>query len=66
MKPMPPCAWIDFSHASTAASLACDFAAAAARSTCSSFSATDQAAQYASDRDSSTATYASTSECEIA
>ena len=28
---MPPCTWIDVSHARTAASAACDFAAAAAK-----------------------------------
>ena len=54
---MPPCTWIERSHAATAASAANAFAAAAATGACSSSSATHHAAQYASERASSTSVY---------
>ena len=54
---MPPCTWIERSHAATAASPQNAFAAAHAMSTCSSLSATHHAAQYASERASSVSTY---------
>jgi len=53
---MPPWTWIDRSHASTAASPQYAFAAAHATSACSSFSATHHAAQYASERATSSST----------
>ena len=63
---MPPCTWIERSHAATAASDANDFAAATATAVCSSCSATHHAAQYASERASSVSTYVSASGCETA
>jgi hypothetical protein len=53
VKPIPPCAWIDRSHAATAASAHWDFAAAAAIGAWSSPIAMHQAAQSASERPSS-------------
>jgi hypothetical protein len=63
---MPPCTWIERSHAATAVSAQKLFADATAIGVCSSSAAIAQAAQYASERASSVSTYVSASGCETA